>query len=643
MNIPRDKFWAWVNLFLIAVNIGIFLYLNHIPLKWIQHETLLYRFYWSMDGPNQFSLHTGFNFYDFIKPFDCFYNDGIFRMRQFSYLTDMLSFKFWQYWEKGFFRNYTYIFIHLVNVGLVGWLIFSLTRRREPAIVGMLLALNSGIALATLLFPFRNAKLLIVTLFLIAWVMIVNSPGKFRASSPRRLFIFSLIILLALFTDEIAFFVLPLLLVYIVIRDGKEGLFNRRILLYALGTVVLFLILTYVFFIIYLNMTETRFYDIKFKDYFWKWGTYFTDLRTPRDVGNAFLNYFLRKNFGFWDATLPGRFSALAFLVLLILGIKSWFKSSVQIKQLVWVILGIIFLKAFLLPHDSGVHSLLMPTEAFFPTLLFFGYYYTYVDAILLVVLVSLSLNAFILDAKKLLFLLIALTIISISNFGHLKEGPKDALVFHDWNKESMQESVGSILKTREMVSSQELWPIYLSFTSGNEALLKGRRYDGLRYLYARIIPVMYLRSIEQGRVIISLENAKAKNSFPTPYELLNAKYFLDCVSGVLYDLRKIKQQYGVESLIPREMEAPLTINAQKTNRPVDHVVFFIKGEAKFVLTYNGQQVNGDQYYGHSYQMFFYKADSPGFICPVDLKLTISPKYQNQEIYVVGPFISEQD
>src|SRR3989338_3172065 len=171
---------------LIILNVGIFFYANTIPITWTQDEFFNYGFFWSMDAGNEFTLHTGFKKEDFSKIFMVKYIDEVFRTRQFYTLFEMFWFKFWQLQEDVLFKNYTLIGLHITNGILLGMIVLFLTKNKRAVILSFLLVLNSGICLATLLFPFRSAKLLAMSLFLLGWLAFILSSGQLRNSLSLR-------------------------------------------------------------------------------------------------------------------------------------------------------------------------------------------------------------------------------------------------------------------------------------------------------------------------------------------------------------------------------------------------------------------------------------------------------------------------
>src|SRR3990167_2989740 len=79
---------------LVIFHLGLFIFLNNIPIHWQQDEITYHRFFWSKDTPESFTLHTGLTKGDILKPFYAQQIDGVFRPRQVSYYLEMLSFKF---------------------------------------------------------------------------------------------------------------------------------------------------------------------------------------------------------------------------------------------------------------------------------------------------------------------------------------------------------------------------------------------------------------------------------------------------------------------------------------------------------------------------------------------------------------------
>jgi len=421
LKISNDKFLLYSKAAFIILNIAVFIMAMTSPVLWINNEIASHRFFWSMDGIDQFSLHTGIQRIDFLKIFAFKYVDGIFRTRQFSYLIEMLSFKFWQYLGIGFFRNYSLIVLHILNTVLLGRLIFLLTRHKGISWLGSLLFLNGGISIATMLFPFRNAKLLVVTLFLMCWICVAGTKRKFPDVGLSRMMFFFVGMLLAFFTDEVSFFIFPLLFIYMILRDGWRLLRSQKFWMVLFLSGIIFTVLTCVFYTLSLRVVGEP-GTMGHLNFFYDLSAYLTNPKMFSDVTKAFFLYFLRRNFGYWDLTVYGMLAMAAFVTLM--GVAFLNKKDKLIKRLV-VATGIIFIiKALLLPHNSGVQEIFMPLGTVFPSLLFFSYYYAYADALLVVLGIVLLIYRPHVTSKKINFLLFLVLIIGISNMIHLRHGP---------------------------------------------------------------------------------------------------------------------------------------------------------------------------------------------------------------------------
>ncbi len=632
----HKKILLWFVGFIVIFNLGLFVYANTRPVNWLQNEILLHRFFWSMDDVDQFTLHTGFTKNDFIKPFDAHYVDGIFRTRTVSYFFEMVSFKFWQYIEKGFIRNYTLIGLHLLNVGLLWLLISSLIKEKRAALVGSVLLLNAGCAITTLLFPFRNAKLLVMTFFLMAAIMIARTKPPFNQIRLSRFIIFLTTVLLMLLTDETAYFLIFLLLFFVIIRDGIKVLTTPKIATGFLITIFSFFLINYLIFVNNLPSAQLGFAQSEHVKYFYKYFQYFSNYQTLLDVAKSFFGYFLRKDLGYWSLAPVGVAAAIASLLLIL----STRKPSRFVLLLSIGIVGTIIVKAFFLPHNGGVHGIIMPPETFFPSLLFFSYYYVYPDVFLISMFIGLLLASAVIDYKRFILVLISVTIINASNVIHYKEGLKEALAFHDWDQDFKQEAITAVSFTQEFMAHNKTWPVYLSFPSGDTTLFKGRIDDGDQYVFARIIPVMFLRSIESGRAICSLGIIK-KNAVAPHNELREVKIFVDAGTKMTFDLTQINDNSSLVKPTPEVVSATkilsknLSVKADSGQR----AVFFIKGRATFLFTVNGKKLKGEQIYGQSYQMFSYDFTVNPTDFPAKITLDTIASGGNQEAYLVGPFL----
>ncbi|MDA2935552.1 hypothetical protein MYX82_14635, partial [Acidobacteria bacterium AH-259-D05] len=487
----------------------------------------------------------------------------------------------------------------------------------------------------------------VITFFLIGWIILATSKTKFiEANSLRKVFFF-LVLILAFFTDEIAFFICPLLFAYILIRDGREGLFNRRLGVPVGITIILIALLTSGFLLISTDISKSAPQGIDpFREldphgeYLRDWVRYFTQpVAVVRDLGRSFFAYFLRQNLGYWDSSSWGTIAGASSLILLLLMLSR--RPPPFLKELVLSIIVIMTLKSFLLVHNAGVHSVFMPEGTVFPSLLFFSYYYVYCETIFLSMLAGILLTPLLSKRGNYVFLLSLITLIGVSNVVHLRNGPKDALEFHGWHQDGWQDVVKSVLLVRQFLSDDRRGPVYLSIPSGRDTLMKARIGDGEYSVVGEAIPTMYLRSLEKGRAIISLENVKVSVPFNSHEELQKAGIFIDVGKIPLetYDLELIKREKGIERLIPIEItrdsapkEFALTLDGETRS-----IVFFVKGNAEFRLGMNESVVtSGEQTYGQSYQIL--KLDISGVTDPTPVYLKLEPSQGNESIHVVGPF-----
>ncbi len=376
----------------IIINLIIFGKAISIPIFWQQGEITNHHFYWSKEEPHDQSnsLKSGLHFSDFLKIFSSEYIEGAFRTRHLSYLFEMLSFKLWQHLEIIAFKDYSLILLHIINVILLFLLTQRLTKNNLTALLSAALALNSGVAMATLLFPFRTAKLLLITLFNLGWLLIMSSEGKFLQSSNRKINLFFIIFLLALFTDEIAFFLFPILFFYILLTERFS---KRNVLLIFRKT-----LLTLSFF--FLSAIIFYIFDAHLGNGVTSWpiayhmGTFLISINKGWfifDIMTAFTTYFLRKNFGYWDFTFWGIASCLSFGYLLFYSVRR--KQDYLLNRIVGIIFTFIFLKALLFTHPRGYHWGIMPSNKIFPTILFFPYYYSYCESLLVSLSLGLLLN----------------------------------------------------------------------------------------------------------------------------------------------------------------------------------------------------------------------------------------------------------
>ncbi len=619
--------------FLIGLNVIIFFIVNSFPIWWTQEEMFWEGFFWSTDGLNKLTLHLGFQPSDFLKPFMPHFVDGAFRTRQISYFLDMVTFKFWQLWGQVFLRNYTLVILHALNAAMVWFLVRQLTKQTRCAWLAALLALNSGIAFATLLFPFRNAKLLVMTFFLLAWIILAGSKGKFIDASLRRRIGFFTVLLLSLLTDEIAFFIAPILFIYIALRDGKKDLFHPRIVFGTLGIGFIFAVVTWGFLNLALHMPDQFFNQVPSRAWEWLLG-YWTSSpwQSLQDLIKSFFSFFLRRNFGYWDSTPWGITSSIAAAGLCISIIFA--PRSKQSTGIILLVSAVLLVKAIILPHNAGVHNeAIMPPGTVFPSLFFFSYYYVYCEAVLLAVLIGLRLNTLVLNNAIYALLLVGIAFIGISNAVHLQGGPEDALRFHNAWAPYRKDIARNAVKVENYLAQPGSKPVYVSFPTGNSAMITGRRDEHVENMYCHYFPVRYLRDVKAGRMILPVDNTKQLSPFPEP-ELMYAQLFYDAPQGQSYDLKLLHNQ----NLLPLNINDQGRIKSVLVPAQSHEVIFFIKGKGQFFLQLNDKAITSEQHYGQAYELFRFNLKDAGVSDQAILSLMVKAP-QGQTVQLVGPFI----
>jgi len=630
----------------VIFNISVFCCINSIKMHWTNDEILWQGAFWSETQNEEQNLYTGLKKEDWLKPFNIYHADGTFRTRQVSYALEMLSFKFWQLFEKVFLRNFTLIFLHILNTILAGILIFYLSKCRKTAILSALLLLNSGAALATLLYPFRNAKLLVMTFFLLSWIVIAKNNKKISQYSLTRIFLFFTLLILALFTDEISIFIFPIIFVFISLKEGIKGWINPKMISGLAASFIIFLFLAWGAKNISVNIIDSSAPTGEQAHYIQSLGKYLTNPIIFKDISNAFFNYFLRRNFGYWDSTIPGILSAIAF-GLIFLSIFLFRTKSGEAK-ISFIIGAFLLIKAFLFPHNAGYHRVFMPEGTIFPSLFFFSYYYIYCEAVLFALILGILLKGVIADNRRYGIILLLISMISISNALHLKQGPQDALKFMRFdaqNKEQPQKMVAKVLAIKKILKDKKFLPVYLSFPSGNSNTLLAKRNDPFKNLYARMIPFKYLKSIEKGLAVISYKNIEKMKPKESSDELSDISFFYDVISEKKYNMQSLIKSNGSQGMSPA-MATKESIKTKSTlikSKKIDHIIFFIKGRSAYLLQHGTKRIEGQQNYGQAYQMFrindFPQAKTKN---PSILNISFIPIAGNNKATLLGPFIIEK-
>ncbi len=623
------------SLLLIGIHAAIFLWANTRPIEWQQPEILCHGFFWSMDGISDYRLHSGIEKIDFLKLLDPYQLDGAFRPRFISYFFEMLSFKFWQLREMPFFRNYSLIALHLINAVLLGRLIYLLTKNFRAVLFGVLLFLNSGIALATLLFPFRNAKLLVMTSFLLAWIAVAGGKQRFvEAGSGRWIATFSLFFL-AVFTDEYAVFLFPLIFIYVAIRDGARGLINRRFALW-LGV---FAVACALCLALYWRLSRP-FYPPTLGAYnqlpfVSTSGDYLLRIGTYRDLIVSFLQYFLPRNFGYWDFDPLGAAAFVAFGAMLIIGLRKVRLSPTAIR-LAWAVGLVIFLKVLLWPHNL-IHEILMPSGTVFPSMLFFSFYYPYSEALLVSLLAGIIGEGALSQGRGLVVLGLLAAVMSFSSAVHLQKGPQDILSFNRMTSEHFFTCRSVQFIKRVLKSKASNGPVYLSFPSGDAPELRATLQEHRTELAAHLIVPIYLSSLESGRAMVSYTNVRPQLDLPAPEEVSSANYFYDVLLRKGLDLNKFRDQLGRPAMQSTTIVKPWEVSLVNPGSAPE-IIFFLKGRADFELQTPLRGVAGVQNYGYAYQVFVipFQAEELRSISPGILRIV--PRDPAFPVSVVGPF-----
>jgi hypothetical protein len=641
MNMQRKEFsFSGVILFFFFINVLIYAAVNTIPLRWATPEIVSHGFFWSMRSADDWLLATGVHWADFIKPFYVTYVEGQFRLRFFSYLVEMFSFKFWQFFGEVLLRNYTVIILHTVNTILAGLITWRITKNRWAGCLTALLILNAGGALATLIFPFRNAKILVMTLFLLAWWLMLAKEGPFSQTSHRRMAGFWGLMVLAGLTDEVAFFIWPLLVISMVLRDGWAAVKQRRMITGLVVSTLIFGLLALGAYTLSAQIMGSATDTGAYRDALISLSSYLRDPHVYRDLGRAAGQYFLRRNFGYWDVSPLGIAAFLGFGWCVFMMIR--YRPATLPARMGGCIAGILLMKAILLPHNAGVHADIMPSDTVFPSLLFFSYYYIYPE----VILIGIGLGLFLsggtqhIHRRKVLFFWI--TVISISNALHLRTGPQDILMFLGRQVQFIEGKLDRMAQLESWLKKHDQ-PVYVAFPAGDDPVLKARREDPLVTVYGRFIPIRLLRLIEEGRLIVSYVNFPSFKSSISGFELSLAKVYYDVDHGWLYPLETLKAHVGLEAMTPKVVEAGgdvFEIEAQGKDFSGQKLVFFIKGRADIHWQF-GSQVGGDQQtYGHAYQMFQLPYKEHDFSKNMaNGMLKVLPRDANYPVSVIGPFV----
>ncbi len=621
-------------LFCLVINLLFFVYANTRPIQWLQDEMPAYRFFWSMDGVEKLTLHTGFTIEDFKKPFVSRFTVGAFRPRQVSNLVEMVAFKIGQFWGADYFRDYFLIFLHGLNVFLVGLLVRRLSGCVFLGWIAALMALNAGAALATLFFPFRLAKILVVTFFLSGLNLIIAQPQRFDRAKTSRLILFFSILIAGFYTDESSVFVLPLVAVYLWFFQGREVVLSPRLLKY---TTVSFVIVISLGILFYFYSQPFDNHNTWHQSYWGNYAKYFFHFSTMKDIGRSWW-FFIQRNFGYWEMSVTGAASFLSFGTLVYFAGKS--RKISQEYSFAGAVIFIILAKTLLMPH-MAVFSYFMPADAVFPSMLYFTFYYVYIESFLFILAIIFLLFSYRENFKILAVLMGCVTVINFSNVVNMPRGVEATLKFHGLDTVERKKGVERARELRKFLSAPHDRPVYLSALSGNQPLIDGRfGFETSWPVYTAYILTMFLPELEKGEIIVSLDNVRPQRVFSSKDELVNANAFYDMASQQFVDLRYLKKTYGVASLKPRAIFAG--DGSLVDSRPIEALkgdyIFFVKGLADIRLQLNDQSFDFKQDYGEAYKLIMFELKKDSLDYKLESQLHIRPVLPYTKVDLVGPF-----
>jgi len=647
----KISWFRLASIILLIINVGIFIYVNRTPILWQQSEFGFYNMFWSTpwDSRGEFFLESGLHVKDFLKIFDSESLDICFRARNLSYMMEMLAMKAKQGLEVISFRSYSLIGFHFINVLLCYLIVFKETASKRAAIITSVLFLNSGIALSTLLFPFRNTKLMLMTLILSAWLWIISSRENLLARSYKHLAVFVMVLLAALFTDEQSIFFILLLFFLIIQRRDFFKKYWHKLLKVILLTFVIYALLRELVLFVDLLVNQSVAPPL-LGPYIGLLKKYYSSIRVFVDLGQAFFAFFLRKNFGYWDLTLLGALSFFAFAGILVMAIRSPKSrdTAFKLKGLAVIVLMQLLLYFDITTiHLPGRHS---------PSMFFYNYYYTYPAALLFTLGIGLAFSQFVSRKKAVCLLALCLvTIISASNARHKDELLKSPLNIQGYYF-THRRVIPHILKFKETLSTLERGPVYLAFPSGSQPVFRRRLGDkdlwGTDPLgkeqqlhpdfvsYATLIPVQFLKPIERGDLVISLRNVAAANKTPRAHDLVGVKFFYDVMQDQWFDLDILRNSAPEKKIMPQQIKNN-SFNQTIPLPAVNHemrCLLLVKGATEIDIGQQGKVIRLHQRYGYSFQLFHFVIPPRQQRMGDTLQFSLTPKGKNQVTEFFGPF-----
>jgi hypothetical protein len=502
------------------------------------------------------------------------------------------------------FRVRGHVVLGVMNAVLLAAVVWRLTANVWATVAGGLLVLGSGITLATMTYGFRNAKVLVMTLFLVAATVVLQKTGSRAPVAPGRLAALAAVTVLAVFTDEVALFVIPVIWFDVLRRaHGRRGALLAAgitaIVIGVLASASLAVARTVAH-----NAADTGALGKAMR------GTVRLLFDEPvlRENVHAWTVYFLPRTVGAATDVAAGTAALGGIALLAVLGLAGRHRRDVAWRLVVALPLAGAAL-AVLLPHNAGVHSGLMPADARVPSLLYFSYYYPYPFTVILSLWLALLL-AGVGGVRGVT----ALALVTVANAGaawHARESPPDALAFHETGPAKLDAVRGMFALTSFARGLSPSAPAYVSFPIGPQTLvncdLPAARRDPPD-LRACLLPLLYLRDFESGRLRTSIENVVLARPNGQGEELIGARYFYDLPTARVLDLESLRRFGGLEET-PRRVPAGGAAWALQRGPHRGPVVLLVRGASTVKVRGERALFVETQQYGQAYQLIEVPAD----------------------------------
>ncbi|MCA9400425.1 MAG: hypothetical protein KC713_02270, partial [Candidatus Omnitrophica bacterium] len=358
------------------------------------------------------------------------------------------------------------------------------------------------------------------------------------------------------------------------------------------------------------------------------------------DVCRSFV-FFIRNNFLRVFPGWVGVYGVLSFL-----GFGAFFYQRHGIKKigpLTILILAFIFIKAWLMPHISGKHGVLMPDDTIHASLLYFPHYYVYAEALLMSFLLGIFMFSHMEDQRMLIVTLSMCFVLGISflNVISLKQGPTEILEHFYMKDADFQRYMTGVRKVKTILTKNNPSLLYLSFPSGQQSHLYAERYSrgAGSNIDANMIVLKYLKEIQTGKVMVPYKNVGAPEGLQNK-TLLSADYFYDVLRDELIALGTLKIDEDSMNVLKKEMD---TINKSvKIPSEKFKIIYFVKGQCLFNVKVGLSEQNEQQTYGETSQMFqmLITGQQVSSKNEVEFEFQLKSK-EGLSVEVFGPFILE--